>query len=76
MLDPRSAIHAPHPDTREWFLGLEQYTEWKDRDQGLLRIKGNLGAGKSTLMAFLHKRLKKQLDPNAILLEFFNRTTN
>ncbi|KAL2796145.1 hypothetical protein BJX66DRAFT_142083 [Aspergillus keveii] len=42
MLDPRSAIHAPHPDTREWFLGLEQYTEWKDRDQGLLRIKGNL----------------------------------
>jgi hypothetical protein len=76
MLDRRSAIHAPHPDMCEWILGLKHYTEWRDRDRGPLWIKGKPRAGKSTLITFLHKRLKKQLDPNAMLLEFFNRTMN
>src|SRR5271155_4122048 len=48
-----------HPNTCRWILQHDSYTTWMNRERGLLWIKGKPGAGKSTLMAFIHKDFKK-----------------
>ncbi|KAJ6095920.1 hypothetical protein N7486_006666 [Penicillium sp. IBT 16267x] len=73
MLDRKDNIEACHTNTCQWILELEEYQSWKDQPCGLLWIKGKPGAGKSTLMVFLHDRLKKLEDGSqgVIRLEFF-----
>ncbi|CRL21329.1 NACHT nucleoside triphosphatase [Penicillium camemberti] len=70
MLDRRDNIEPCHPDTCQWILELEKYKSWRSQSRGLLWIKGKPGAGKSTLMLFLHDELKRDVD-HGIRLEFF-----
>ncbi|CAI7663758.1 unnamed protein product [Penicillium crustosum] len=70
MLDRRDNIEPCHPDTCQWILELEKYKSWRSQVRGLLWIKGKPGAGKSTLMLFLHDELKRHVD-RGIRLEFF-----
>ncbi|CAG8096966.1 unnamed protein product [Penicillium olsonii] len=70
MLDRRGNVESCHPNTCKWILNLERYRSWTSEPRGLLWIKGKPGAGKSTLMAFLHSELSKS--PNqGIRLDFF-----
>ena len=72
MLDRRESIEPRHQNTCQWILKLEDYKSWIQQDRGLLWIKGNPGTGKSTLMAFLHEKLRKPSDGrNSLRLDFF-----
>ncbi|KAJ5148974.1 hypothetical protein N7448_000552 [Penicillium atrosanguineum] len=72
MLDRRDNIEPCHPNTCQWILELENYKSWKSQSRGLLWIKGKPGAGKSTLMLFLHDKLKIPQDgDHGIRLDFF-----
>ncbi|CAG8905492.1 unnamed protein product [Penicillium egyptiacum] len=72
MLDRRDNIEPCHTNTCKWILELEKYQSWRNKSRGLLWIKGKPGAGKSTLMVFLHDRLKiLQDDSQGIRLDFF-----
>lgn len=72
MLDRRDNIEPCHTRTCQWILELEKYKSWRSQSCGLLWIKGKPGAGKSTLMAFLHDRLKTLRDESqGIRLDFF-----
>ncbi|OQE13301.1 hypothetical protein PENFLA_c050G10754 [Penicillium flavigenum] len=72
MLDRRDNIEQRHGNTCEWILGLEEYMSWRSDSYGLLWIKGKPGAGKSTLMAYLHDKLRESVDiGNGIQLDFF-----
>ncbi|KAJ5319115.1 uncharacterized protein N7506_011819 [Penicillium brevicompactum] len=72
MLDRRENLEPRHTNTCQWILDLEKYRSWRSEPRGLLWIKGKPGAGKSTLMAFLHSRLKSvQIDDQGIQLDFF-----
>ena len=72
MLDRRENLEPCHTNTCHWILDLEKYRSWRSEPRGLLWIKGKPGAGKSTLMAFLHSRLKSvQTDDQGIQLDFF-----
>ncbi|KAJ5772329.1 hypothetical protein N7520_002858 [Penicillium odoratum] len=73
MLDRKDNIGACHTNTCQWILELEEYQSWRNQPCGLLWIKGKPGAGKSTLMVFLHDRLKRLEDRSqgVIRLDFF-----
>ncbi|KAJ5624882.1 hypothetical protein N7510_001191 [Penicillium lagena] len=72
MLDRRDNIEPCHTNTCQWILELEKYQSWRSQSRGLLWIKGKPGAGKSTLMVFLHDRLKRLQDSSqGIRLDFF-----
>ncbi|CAI7677649.1 unnamed protein product, partial [Penicillium manginii] len=62
MLARRDNIELCHMNTCQWILELDEYRSWKNQPCGLLWIKGKPGAGKSTLMVFLHDRLKESQD--------------
>ena len=71
MFDRKDNLDPRHGNTCQWILELEEYRSWRSRPCGLLWIKGKPGAGKSTLMAFLHNTLERP-DPNPeTRLEFF-----
>ncbi|PLB55548.1 ankyrin [Aspergillus steynii IBT 23096] len=73
MLDRRDNIEPCHTNTCQWILELDEYQSWRSQSCGLLWIKGKPGAGKSTLMAFLHDKLKNSQDDihGSIRLDFF-----
>ncbi|KAJ5346185.1 hypothetical protein N7452_004189 [Penicillium brevicompactum] len=72
MLDRRENVEPCHNNTCQWILDLEKYQSWRSESRGLLWIKGKPGAGKSTLMLFLHGKLKSLQDGNqGIHLDFF-----
>ncbi|OQE06945.1 hypothetical protein PENVUL_c015G05097 [Penicillium vulpinum] len=71
MLDRRDNIKQRHENTCEWILRLEEYKPWRSDSHGLLWINGKPGAGKSTLMAYMHNELKGCDTGNSIQLDFF-----
>ncbi|CAI7636814.1 unnamed protein product [Penicillium manginii] len=73
MLDRRDNIEPCHTNTCQWILKLDEYQSWRNQSCGLLWVKGKPGAGKSTLMAFLHDKLKESQDGihDIIRLDFF-----
>ncbi|KAJ5927154.1 hypothetical protein N7516_008927 [Penicillium verrucosum] len=72
MLDRRDNIEPCHTNTCKWILDLEEYQSWRSQSHGLLWIKGKPGAGKSTLMVFLHDKLQISQDNRpGIRLDFF-----
>ncbi|OQE41042.1 hypothetical protein PENCOP_c005G03906 [Penicillium coprophilum] len=72
MLDRRDNIEPCHTNTCKWIIDLEEYQSWRNQSHGLLWIKGKPGAGKSTLMVFLHDKLQiSQDDCPGIRLDFF-----
>lgn len=83
QIDSRQlSIKRAHAKTCRWFLRNPMYKQWETRatsqDEGesFLWIKGKPGAGKSTLMKFLHEevrsRLRKQNHPHNLISFFFN----
>ncbi|CAI7639135.1 unnamed protein product [Penicillium pancosmium] len=70
MRDRRDNIEPRHINTCQWILKLEKYQSWKSQSRGLLWVKGKPGAGKSTLMAFLHDKLEQD-GGQGIRLDFF-----
>ncbi|CAG8133409.1 unnamed protein product [Penicillium olsonii] len=71
MFDRKDNLDPRHGNTCQWILELEEYRSWRSRPCGLLWIKGKPGAGKSTLMAFLHNRLERPDKSPETRLEFF-----
>ncbi|KAJ6133135.1 hypothetical protein N7471_008350 [Penicillium samsonianum] len=75
MLDRRENVEPCHTNTCQWILDLEKYQSWRSEPRGLLWIKGKPGAGKSTLMVFLHGKLKSLQNGDqgiqGIQLDFF-----
>ncbi|KAJ5263817.1 hypothetical protein N7478_011422 [Penicillium angulare] len=72
MLDRKDNIEPCHTNTCKWILELEEFQSWRCQSHGLLWVKGKPGAGKSTLMVFLHDKLQSfQDDSPAIHLHFF-----
>lgn len=71
MFTRRSNVEDPHHDTCHWILSHDRYREWMNESRGLLWIKGKPGAGKSTLMAFLFRRLEEATSNNDVRLDFF-----
>ncbi|ETS86413.1 hypothetical protein PFICI_00241 [Pestalotiopsis fici W106-1] len=76
----RLTIKNAYSHTCRWFLETEQYKQWdargslRGRHNEFLWIKGKPGAGKSTLMKFLHGHISKQITKNArkeALISFF-----
>ncbi|ETS79572.1 hypothetical protein PFICI_09425 [Pestalotiopsis fici W106-1] len=70
------SIKRAHAKTCSWFLKDPMYKRWGNRaesqkNENFLWIKGKPGAGKSTLMKYLHGQLKKQLRTNETLIAFF-----
>lgn len=64
----RLFIEDKHKDTCEWLLKQEEYKSWVDnsessfnKSRGLLWLRGNPGAGKSTLMKFAFEAHKEMV---------------
>jgi len=68
----RSEADKAHPNTCNWILQHESYTNWLSKQRGLLWIKGKPGAGKSTLLAYIYRIFQENTSYQADLsLEFF-----
>ncbi|KAI1869771.1 uncharacterized protein JN550_005752 [Neoarthrinium moseri] len=72
-------VRIAHNDTCQWFLQTPQYINWLnmetpgDQDR-FLWIKGNPGAGKSTLMRFVLDETRRSMESRKVLVAsfFFN----
>jgi hypothetical protein len=63
---------AAHKGTCEWILVHKSYKSWLNKPHGLLWIKGNPGAGKSTVMAYLYRAYEKlKAKTNGIVISHF-----
>lgn len=70
-------IKNAHGKTCRWVLQQPEYLSWLDpshlgKHRGFLWIKGNPGAGKSTLMKLALADAKKSMEDKAIISFFFN----
>ncbi|KAJ5413837.1 hypothetical protein N7509_000464 [Penicillium cosmopolitanum] len=73
MLDRRDNIEPCPTNTCQWILELDKYQSWRNQSCSLLWVKGKPGAGISTLMTFLHDKLKESQDGihGIVRLDFF-----
>ncbi|KAJ5945960.1 hypothetical protein N7454_002799 [Penicillium verhagenii] len=74
MLDRKDNVEKCHTNTCQWIFERDEYQSWKNNSRGFLWIKGKPGAGKSTLMKFLHESLqiqKSQGEDQTLQLDFF-----
>lgn len=78
QIDTRySSIKKAHAKTCKWLEKKAEYLDWLDPNQlaghhGFLWVKGNPGAGKSTLMKFALGRARRTLKDWTIVSFFFN----
>ncbi|KAI1085619.1 hypothetical protein F5B20DRAFT_567549 [Whalleya microplaca] len=75
--DSYDSIKKAHAKTCQWFLKCPQYHDWLDANKfgihnGLLWIKGKPGAGKSTLMKFIHSHARRTMKEKTIISFYFN----
>lgn len=73
----RMTIKTAHAKTCKWLLKNPHYIRWLDRNarnehNGFLWVKGNPGAGKSTLMKFAMKQVRQRMKEHITLAFFFN----
>jgi hypothetical protein len=72
MFDRRHEADRAHKGTCEWILVHRSYKTWLHEPHGLLWIKGNPGAGKSTVMAYLFQTYDElKAKTNGIVISFF-----
>ncbi|KDN63739.1 hypothetical protein CSUB01_03202 [Colletotrichum sublineola] len=77
QLDSRqTSIKAAHNKTCRWFLKSPDYNEWLKPEMlaehhGLLWIRGKPGAGKSTLMKYLHTNTSRTRGRQTLIACFF-----
>ena len=61
-----------HKGTYEWILTHQSYNTWLKEPHGLLWIKGNPGAGKPTVLAYLYRAYENlQVKKNDVVISFF-----
>jgi hypothetical protein len=68
-------IETAHHNTCDWILSTQEFQDWLNQDDdcnGVLWIKGNPGAGKSTLMKHMLKHCKGACPESIILAYFFH----
>lgn len=70
-------IRNAHLRTCKWLVHTQQYIDWVDHNKwnehhGLLWIKGKPGAGKSTMMKYISKNIKKTMEDWTVISFFFN----
>jgi hypothetical protein len=76
QIDSRhQSIKRAYINTCEWFLRTERYKQWEEmgflHGNNFLWIKGKPGAGKSTLMKYLHGEISKS-NKDTLISFFFN----
>ena len=69
-------IKEAHALTCKWILYRSEYWDWLNpmkisESNGVLWIKGKPGAGKSTVMKFLHTNVKRTMQEESISISFF-----
>lgn len=69
-------IEKAHSKTCKWILQTQEYRDWTNPEkasahQGFMWMKGNPGAGKSTLMKFAYIEAKKNRKKNRFIFSFF-----
>ncbi|USP74567.1 hypothetical protein yc1106_01841 [Curvularia clavata] len=74
-------VKNAHPHTCEWLLHTPEYVKWLDttpenEKYWILHIKGNLGAGKSTLMKFVLSHAQEWAKGIKTISFFFTPPTN
>jgi hypothetical protein len=79
--DRKANIALPHQDTCNWLFKTWQFQKWRDRNDlpshnGVLWIKGNPGAGKSTLMKHALLYCQETFKDHVIAAYFFNARGN
>ncbi|KAI0113911.1 hypothetical protein GGR51DRAFT_556409 [Nemania sp. FL0031] len=72
-----SNIKQEHAETCKWLLKNSDYLDWLnigklEEHHGFLWVKGNPGAGKSTLMKFALNNAKETMNNKTIISFFFN----
>jgi hypothetical protein len=74
IFERQSNISKPHTNTCHWIINNDTYKEWKRDDNGILWIRGKAGAGKSTMMKFIHTLSEEEplVSSNVNLNFFFN----
>ncbi|KAH8669453.1 ankyrin repeat-containing domain protein [Tricladium varicosporioides] len=73
MIDRKLEADRAHPTTCAWILKHSHFITWQKSTRGLLWIKGHPGTGKSTMMAFIHRRLTSEHTKTARIDFFFTR---
>ena len=72
MLDRKHQVNTVHPGTGQWIKDHIVYKNWIANKRGLLWIEGKPGAGKSTLMGFIHETLGQNPTlKDDIMISFF-----
>ena len=69
-------IKIAHSKSCRWLFERQEYHDWLDTSKfedhhGLLWIKGKPGAGKSTLMKFILRKIRQRMPRNTIVSFFF-----
>jgi ABC-type molybdenum transport system ATPase subunit/photorepair protein PhrA len=65
------AARVAHKGTCTWILTHQSYNNWLSEPHGLLWIKGNPGAGKSTVMAYLYRTYQTmQVQTDDVVMSF------
>ena len=72
MLDRKHQVDTVHQGTGQWIQDHIVYRNWIAKKRGLLWIQGKPGAGKSTLMGFIHETLSQSpILKEDIMISFF-----
>lgn len=70
------AEHRKHdPGTGSWFFGSQQYTDWRDTNDGHLWLHGKAGCGKTVLCSTIIDDLQKHCNANkktAVVFFYFS----
>ncbi|KAK5702989.1 hypothetical protein LTR97_003935 [Elasticomyces elasticus] len=72
----RATIKAVYATTCQWFLEHPAYLAWLDPDRadqhfGFIWVRGKPGAGKSTLMKFVHAHALENAEEKELIISFF-----
>ncbi|KAL2212316.1 hypothetical protein CC79DRAFT_1364594 [Sarocladium strictum] len=71
MTNRRDNIDSTYRETCTWLLKTSEWDQWRRSSSSLLWIKGNPGAGKSTMMKYAVKNVKRKPGEH-VVSHFFN----
>jgi ankyrin repeat protein len=72
-----ASINSAYAQTCNWIFDIPEFSQWRDTalegsNCGILSIKGNPGAGKSTLMKCIYEHFKMSKPSHTVISFFFN----
>src|SRR5450432_1686767 len=71
MNQRRNEVTNESESTSAWLVDHHKYSNWLSQRRGLLCIKGNPGAGKSTLMKYVLQSLQRQQSGDKFVIASF-----